>query len=451
MNRLIILGAAFTVILLSIPIAFAFSAQSGSNDNHGNRLIVHTTSLFDKIAFQLEGCQITHELTDAVSVNCPQNVQIQNSEPDKIIYVIDLGSDTQIRANEVWSSYTGNGVTVAILDTGIDWNNLQLKSSTGSVDPTNGRCFAVAANDCGNSFFDDFGHGTHVAGIIASTGLSDSYNGNFSKGVASNARIWMAKVCNGSGNCYTSDIVAAIQYVVNNHISKVMSISLGGGGTTRSNCDSDYLASQINWAYNNGVVSVVAAGNRGTNSVSSPACASDAIAVAAVDSYDNLAYFSSYGAALKDHGVASPGVNIYSTVPTGNCYLCSSTGYAYLSGTSMATPHVSATVALMLQKNPTLTADSIRAIIFANSNCLANKYGSCPNIYKGKGRIDAFSAVNAVPAAVSTSTTTTVPTTSTTTIPNTTSTTTPTSTTTSTSSSTISTSVSSTTTTITDD
>jgi subtilisin family serine protease len=212
--------------------------------------------------------------------------------------------------------------------------------------------------------------------------------------VAPGASIWMAKVCDASGSCYSSDIAAAIQYVVNNHIAKVMSISLGGGGTSGANCDGDYLASQINWAFANGVVAVIAAGNSGSPIVGSPACASKAIAVAAVDSSDNVAYFSSYGNALKDHGVAAPGVNIYSTVPTGSCPLCSSTGYAYLSGTSMATPHVSATVALMLSKNPSLTPADIRSIILNAADCLNNKYGTCPNTKIGYGRVDALKSVS---------------------------------------------------------
>jgi minor extracellular protease Epr len=374
----------------SSPSVFNPLAQNASNV----RLIAHTTSASDRALFKSKGCVVTHELRDATSLTCPGNVSIPNSSPDTVLYVLDTTSDKQIKADQVWPSYDGTGVTVAVLDTGIDYNHLQLKSSSGSSDPSNGHCFAVTAGDCGNGFLDDYGHGTHVSGIITSDGIADANNGAFSKGVAPGARIWMAKVCNGSGSCYTSDMAAAIQYVVTNHIAKVMSISIGGGGTTSSNCDTDYLAQQINWAYDNGVVAAIAAGNSGTPSVSSPGCASKAIAVAAVDSSNNLASFSSYGNALKDHGVAAPGVSIYSTVPTITCALCSSTGYLYASGTSMATPHVSATIALMLQKNPNLAPADIRSTIFNTADCLSNKYGACPNIYIGWGRIDALNAVN---------------------------------------------------------
>ena len=379
---------AFSIISLS-------SVEATGNDKENKiKLIAHTTSHLDKILFKLQGCEINHELTDATSLSCPENVKIQNSEPDEVLQILDLTSDHQIKADLVWPTYTGNGITVAVLDTGIDYNHLQLSSSSGSTDIINGHCFAVTAGDCGNGFFDDHGHGTHVSGIITSDGIVDANNGIFSKGVSPGATIWMAKVCNGQGSCYTSDIAAAIDYVVTHPVAKVMSISLGGGGTSKNNCDGDYLASKINSAFNNGVVSVVAAGNSGSRIVSSPACASKAIAVAAVDSSDKRASFSSYGNALKNHGVAAPGVSISSTVPTGTCPLCSSTGYKQLSGTSMATPHVSATVALMLQKNPNLTPTAIRSNIFSSSDCLGGTYGACPNIYIGYGRIDASKAVN---------------------------------------------------------
>jgi len=366
--------------LLFLPIVFALPKGDKV------RLIAHTTSHLDKALLKLQGCEITHELNDATSIACPKNVKVPNSEPDEVLQILDLTSDSQIKANQVWPTYDGSGVTVAVLDTGIDYNHLQLTSSSGS-DSNYGKCFAVTAGDCGNGFFDDNGHGTHVSGIITSDGLTDPNNpdGYKSKGVSPGTKVWMAKVCNGAGSCYTSDIAAAIQYVVNNHIAKVMSISLGGGGTAKNNCDRDYLASQINWAYNNGVVSVIAAGNSGNRLVSSPACASKSIAVGAVDSSDNLAYFSSYGNALKDHGVVAPGVKIYSTIPG---------GYASYSGTSMSTPHVSATIALMLDKNPNLSPADIRSKIFGSANCLGNKYGACPNIYIGYGRIDALVAVS---------------------------------------------------------
>ena len=349
------------------------TTSSTSNLTAKVRLIVHKTSASVKAQAALQGCEIVRELINATAMACPANIKVPNSEPDAILHILDLQSDRQIRADEVWAlGYTGSGVTVAVLDTGVDVTHPELTSSI-----VGGRSFVYYTQ----SYADDHGHGTHVSGIITSDGIDAN-----SKGAAYNAQVWMAKVCDASGNCLTSDMVAAIQYVVTNHIAKVMSISIGGGGTTDSNCDSDYLASQINWAYNNRVVSVIAAGNNDPKGiVNSPACASKAIAVAAVDSSDNLASFSDYGNALRDHGVAAPGASIYSTVPGGS--------YASWSGTSMATPHVSATIALMLQKNPNLALSAIKSIIFNSANCLGGKYGSCPNTYIGYGRVDASNAV----------------------------------------------------------
>jgi minor extracellular protease Epr len=379
----IISGVLVALFVLTLSGMGEVAADNGQS---GNRLIAHTTSRLDKILFRIQGCEIINELNDATAISCPQNVRISNAEPDEILYILDLSADQQIKADQVWANgNTGAGVNIAVLDTGIDTANPELVSSI-----IGGKSFVSYTPNYG----DDNGHGTHVSGIITADGVVDAN----SKGAAPDAGIWMGKVCSGSGSCYTSDIASAIQYVVNNGIAKVMSISLGGGGTTGSNCDSDYLASQVNWAYDNGVLAVVAAGNSGNARVSSPACASRAVAVAAVDSADNLAYFSSRGNALKDHGVAAPGVNIYSTIPG---------GYASWSGTSMATPHVSAVAALMLSENPNLSLADMKSAIFSSADCLGNKYGACPNTYIGYGRVDARSAVLAVSSPSPAPTTTT--------------------------------------------
>jgi subtilisin family serine protease len=224
--------------------------------------------------------------------------------------------------------------------------------------------------------FDDYGHGTHVSGIITADGIDTN-----AKGVAPDAKIWMAKVCDASGSCYVSDIAAAIEYVVENKIAKVMNISLGGGGTNKSDCDSNYLAQKVNWAVDNGVTVVAAAGNT-AGIVSSPACASKAIAVGAVDKNDKRARWSGTGLALD---IMAPGVSIYSTLPNNS--------YASYSGTSMATPHVAATVALLLEKNSNLTDSQIKDALYKTAKDLG-KTGW--DKYYGWGRVDALGAINYV-------------------------------------------------------
>lgn len=363
-------------------ITLAMTDAKPSNIKH-NRIIVRTNSLTDRASFRSQGCKIIHELNDATAMDCPDNINIQNSEPDAVLHIMDLQADQQIGADRVWTmGYDGSGVTVAVLDTGIDYTHQEFSSIGGSVD---GQCFAVTAGDCGNGFFDDNGHGTHVSGIITADGI----NAN-AIGVAPKANIWMAKVCDATGSCYTSDIAAAIDYVVNgpdgtpntgDEPAKIMSISLGGGGTRAANCDGDYLASKVNWAVSNGVTVVVAAGNTG-GIVSSPGCASGAISIGAVDKSDVRPSWSGSGSALK---IVAPGVSIYSSLP-GN-------SYASWSGTSMATPHVSATVALMRHVNPSLTDSQIKSILYSTAKDLGIAGW---DKYYGWGRVDAYSAYLAV-------------------------------------------------------
>lgn len=327
----------------------------------------------------LNKCEILHKLDDATALRCPKGIQIENAFEDEVYHIMDMDANVQINADDVWAlGYTGSGVTVAVLDTGIDTDHPELESSIAG-----GKGFGYA------TYEDDNGHGTHVAGIITADGVGGTPSG-FAKGVAPNAGVWMAKVCNASGSCYVSDIAAAIEYVVkgkdgiiNNgdEPAKIMSISLGGGGTAGTNCDYDYLAKKVNWAVDNGVTAVAAAGNT-AGRVSSPGCASKAIAVGAVNKSDVRAPWSGSGNALD---IMAPGVSIYSSIMGG--------GYASWSGTSMATPHVSATITLLRQKNSTLTDAQIKNALYTTAKDLGAKGW---DKYYGWGRVDALGAINKV-------------------------------------------------------
>jgi subtilisin len=138
-------------------------------------------------------------------------------------------------------------------------------------------------------------------------------------------------------------------------------LGLGTAETwVNSLCGSDYIAKKISWANRNGVVVAVAAGNTPWG-ISSPGCAPRAITVGA-SLYDKLADFSGRGYAMKRNGVIAPGVAVYSTLP-GN-------SYGFVSGTSVATPHVAGLVALMKQKNPSLSATKIQTIIFDSTSAI---------------------------------------------------------------------------------
>jgi len=353
---------------------------SNGNGKEMARVMADTTGITDKLIFRIRGCEIIHELSNATALKCPVNIVSKlKVREDPVIHIMDMEANAQINADDVWAlGYTGSGVTVAVLDTGIDTDHPELVDSI-----MGGKGFGYA------TYEDDHGHGTHVSGIITADGVGGTPSG-FAKGVAPDAGVWMAKVCDASGSCYTSDIAAAIEYVVKgpdgiigngDEPAKIISISLGGGGTSWANCDSDFLASKVNWAVGNGVTVVAAAGNT-SGIVSSPGCASKTIAIGAVDKSDVRASFSGTGYALD---IMAPGVSIYSSLP-GNTY-------DSWSGTSMATPHISAAVALLKQVNPALTDAEIKDALYKTAKDLG---AAGWDRYYGWGRINVLSAVNYV-------------------------------------------------------
>lgn len=245
----------------------------------------------------------------------------------------------RIDAPKSWTTSRGASVKVAVIDTGIDKSHPDLvdniaggvnfvKSGRGArtiVDPT--------------AWNDDHGHGTHVSGTVAAT---DNTIGVV--GVAPQARLYGIKVLNSAGSGYTSDIISGIEWSVTNNM-QVINMSLGMSTHVQA------LQDAVNAADNAGVVVVAAAGNSGdgnatTNNIGYPAKYSSAIAVAATDSADRIASFSSDGTEVE---IAAPGVNVNSTTRGG--------GYGAMNGTSMATPHVVGVIANMLAAPITTAAD----------------------------------------------------------------------------------------------
>lgn len=245
----------------------------------------------------------------------------------------------------------GSGITVAVIDTGVDLTHPDLAgkivASTSCV-PTEG-----SAND-GN------GHGTHVAGTIA------ALDNNFGVvGVAKDAKIAAVKVLNSVGSGTWADVICGIDWVSANAATyniKVANMSLGGGGVSDGNCglnNGDALHYAICKSTSAGVTYVVAAGNDGINASSFvPAAYDDTLitvsaladsdgkpgGLGASTGYgadDTFASFSNYGSIVD---LGAPGVNIYSTWKNG--------GYGTISGTSMASPHVAGAAALYFKSNP---------------------------------------------------------------------------------------------------
>ncbi|WP_445630637.1 S8 family peptidase [Nostoc sp. DSM 114167] len=277
--------------------------------------------------------------------------------------VPDLGGNNWgadlVKAPEVWAhGYTGKGVVVAVVDTGVDYNHEDLKNNiwtnskeiagngidddgNGYVDDTYGWNFA----DQNNNTLDDNGHGTHVSGTIA--GENNNYGVT---GIAYDAKIMPVKALDSSGSGSYSSISKGIRYAVDNG-ANVINLSLGGSSSNRT------LESAIDYASSKGVIVVMAAGNDGGSSPEYPAryASKSGIAVGAVDKNNNLADFSNRSGTNPIAYVTAPGVKIYSSVPNNQ--------YATYSGTSMAAPHVAGIVALMLSANPNLTDAQVRQIV----------------------------------------------------------------------------------------
>ncbi len=226
--------------------------------------------------------------------------------------VIDWGI-SRIGADKIWDTTTGVGVTVAVIDTGIEMTHPDL---LGKV--TKGYDFV---NDK-ESPEDDNGHGTHVAGIVTA-----ARNDLGTVGVSHGTTVMPIKVLNSIGSGYVSDVAKGIYWAVDNG-AQVINLSLGTPE------DTDVLRTAVNYAASKGVPMVAAAGNNYGAPCQYPAAYSNVVCVVATDSANRLASFSNIGGQL-----AAPGVSNYSTFLGGT--------YKYLSGTSMAAPHVAGSLAIL--------------------------------------------------------------------------------------------------------
>ena len=315
--------------------------------------------------------------------------------------------DADVDAPEAWDQTTGDpSVVVAVIDTGVAYDHPDLAANmwinTGEIpgngidDDGNGYVDDVYGYDFSNNDsnpYDDHGHGTHVSGTIAAVGN----NGVGITGVTWRARIMAVKFLNASGSGSTDGAINAILYAASNG-AKVLNNSWGGGGFSQALLDAIQASDQA------GALFIAAAGNSNTNNDVTPHYPSsyevpNVIAGAATDHGDLKASFSSYGATTVDLG--APGVSIYSTVPVAGHSCCSNaTGYSNLSGTSMATPHVSGAAALLLARFPGSSHLAIRDRILNTADPIPSMGG----ITVTGARLNVVNAMEVdtvVPAAVS--------------------------------------------------
>ncbi len=255
--------------------------------------------------------------------------------------------DADIDAPEGWDAAglgafpASGGVKIGIVDTGIDQTHPDLSGKTvNCADSVGG---TLVEGTC----VDDNMHGTHVAGTIAAR----ANNGTGVTGVAFNASLAICRALRtAAGTGLTSDVANCINWT-HTRGAKVISMSLGGGASTTLK---NAVANAWNGGAANGSVLVAAAGNDGDSTVNYPAGYPEAVSVAATDHNDARASFSNTNADVE---IAAPGVSVLSTIPGGQ--------YARLSGTSMATPHVSGVAGVLWQLFPGDTASGIRGRLTA--------------------------------------------------------------------------------------
>ncbi len=304
--------------------------------------------------------------------------RVAYAEPDYKVYTAEETNDPGILQGLQWGMYkinaAGRGrsawslvksspsVGIAIVDTGIDQSNEDLK---GKI---------VANHNCTDSpTVDDlFGHGTHVAGIAA----SETNNGVGVAGVGYNASLINAKALGDDGSGYYSWLANCIIWSADNGAS-VINMSLGGPYPSQT------LENAVNYAWNKGVVVVAAAGNNNSPYPFYPAYYSHVIAVAATDINDSRASFSNFGRWVA---VAAPGVSVYSTLPD-HPNAIGMENYGYLSGTSMASPHVAGLAGLLFGINGMTNTAAVNDIESGAD------YIPGTGFYWQYGRIDALSSI----------------------------------------------------------
>jgi len=344
-------------------------------------------------------------------IDAPLAWDITTGSPSMVIAVIDSGVDyghTDFRtstASNIWANAgdtwtnpitpsTGNGKDDdgnGYTDDFHGWNFVG--NQTCTVDAS-GACNCTQDDPVGNNDpMDDFGHGTHVAGIIAARGN----NGTGITGVLWNAQIMPLKILDANGCGSVGDEIQAIDYAINNGAS-IINASFGGPGLSSTEEDA------IRAAGTAGILFVAAAGNDGTNNDDFPIYPAsfnlpNVISVAATDANDRLSPISNYGKNRVDIG--APGECVYSTTPVTvvkltNVISCLNTPittvHAYMTGTSMAAPHVAGAAGLLLSQDPSLTPEEVRAAILLTADPLDGLKGRVAS----SGRLNASSALRRV-------------------------------------------------------
>lgn len=322
---------------------------------------------------------LTATATVQVSVGAPR---VPNDPRFSEMNGLHQLSDADIDAPEAWAIQTDcSGVLVGVLDSGVDYNHPDLAANihqnaseianNGIDDDGNGyvddrRGWNFASNN--SSPMDDNLHGTHVAGTIGAVGN----NGIGVTGICWKASLVPLKFLDQNGSGFMSDAIEGIYYAADLGV-KIINASFGGGPYTQTFKDAlDDIAAS-------GVLFVAAAGNETNDNDAAPSYPANynsinVISVAATNSFDELAAYSNYGATSVH--IAAPGTDILSTFPTvvtaEMAAIGKTSAYEKISGTSMATPHISGLAALLWSLEPSLTVSEVRSRILNRADVLTS-------------------------------------------------------------------------------
>jgi serine protease AprX len=314
-----------------------------------------------------------------------------------------------VGADHAWQGgWTGRGVTVAVLDSGVTPDD-------DLVTPTNRLLAAANFADSRGALADPGGHGTHVAGIIAGNGARSA--GEY-VGVAPEANVVDVRVLDGEGRGRVSSVVRGIGWAVAHKAQyNIRVLNLSFGAPPQTSYQGDPLAAAVEVAWRRGIVVVAAAGNGGPNRVESPGIDPYVITVGATDDQgtvstadDRLAWFSAWGSPSGSGAkpdLVAPGRRIVSLRAPGS-YLdrlypdrvvaaAGGATYFRLTGTSMAAPVVAGTVALLLQRQPGLSPDQVKALLTGTARSYGADGGA--GAADGRGLIDARAALQSAPPA----------------------------------------------------
>ncbi|HZT05656.1 MAG TPA: S8 family peptidase [Chloroflexota bacterium] len=266
----------------------------------------------------------------------------------------------RIQTPDAWDVTTGTAsVVVAVVDTGVDLGHPELQ---GKI--VDGRNFL----EPDESPQDDGGHGTHVAGTIAAT----INNGMGIAGIAPGVSIMPIKVLKADGSGKDSTVAAGMRWAID-HGARIINMSFSGAEVSPA------LTEAVAYAQSKNVLLVVAAGNEGSSDPTFPAATDPVIAVGATDQADHRAYYSNFGDWID---IAGPGTNILST------YWDGTSTYRTDTGTSMAAPHVTGVIALLLSLHPEYSIPEVEAILRSTADPIGDSG-------LGAGRVNAARAVAA--------------------------------------------------------